>query len=80
MWLGVCREEEIAEIYNRPLIELIFDAGTVHRMHHNPREVQQATLLSIKTGGCIETCGYCSQSSSWSAPAPSLCITHREFY
>ncbi|KAJ1494109.1 hypothetical protein T484DRAFT_1609664 [Baffinella frigidus] len=59
-------EEEIAEIYNRPLIELIFDAGTVHRMYHNPREVQQATLLSIKTGGCIETCGYCSQSSSWS--------------
>jgi len=38
----------------------------VHRIYHNPREVQQATLLSIKTGGCVETCSYCAQSSSWS--------------
>eukprot|EP00960_Hanusia_phi_P030491 748651-Hanusia_phi.AAC.2 len=60
------RKEEVAEIYNRPLINLIFDAASVHRKFHNPREVQQATLLSIKTGGCIETCSYCSQSSSWS--------------
>jgi len=58
--------EEISEIYHRPLVELMFDAATVHRMHHNPREVQQATLLSIKTGGCPETCSYCSQSSKWS--------------
>jgi len=58
--------DEIAEIYNRPLVELMFDAATVHRMYHNPREVQQATLLSIKTGGCPETCSYCSQSSKWS--------------
>jgi len=58
--------EEIDEIYNRPLVELMYDAATVHRMYHNPREVQQATLLSIKTGGCIETCSYCAQSSSWS--------------
>jgi biotin synthase len=63
---NVSRREEIDEIYNRPLIELLYDAATVHRMHHNPREVQQATLLSIKTGGCVETCSYCAQSSSWS--------------
>jgi biotin synthase len=59
-------KDEIQEIYDRPLVQLIYDAATVHRMHHNPREVQQATLLSIKTGGCIETCSYCAQSSSWS--------------
>ena len=57
---------EIEEIYNRPLIQLVYDAATVHRQYHNPREVQQATLLSIKTGGCVETCSYCAQSSSWS--------------
>jgi len=59
-------KEEISEIYNRPLLELVFDAAVVHRLHHNPRQVQQATLLSIKTGGCPETCSYCSQSSKWS--------------
>jgi len=59
-------KEEIEAIYHKPLVELIYDAATVHRMYHNPREVQQATLLSIKTGGCVETCSYCAQSSSWS--------------
>lgn len=58
--------DEIAEIYNRPLINLIFDAATVHRKFHDPQQVQKATLLSIKTGGCPETCTYCSQSSKWS--------------
>jgi hypothetical protein len=43
--------DEIAEIYNRPLINLIFDAATVHRKFHDPQQVQKATLLSIKTGG-----------------------------
>lgn len=54
--------EEIREIYHSPLLELAFRAAAVHRIHHNPREVQQSTLLSIKTGGCSEDCGYCSQS------------------
>ena len=43
----------------------MFDAATIHRQFHDPRQVQQCTLLSIKTGGCPETCNYCSQSSSW---------------
>ncbi len=43
--------EEISDIYNRPLINLIYDAATVHRMFHDPQQVQKATLLSIKTGG-----------------------------
>ena len=56
---------EVAKIYARPLLELVYDAAKVHRMHHDPRQVQQCTLLSIKTGGCPETCNYCAQSSSW---------------
>ena len=57
--------EEVEALYNRPLLELVYDAATVHRMHHDPSQVQQCTLLSIKTGGCPETCNYCAQSSSW---------------
>lgn len=53
-------------MYHTPLIDLVYIAATVHRQHHDPREVQKCTLLSVKTGGCPETCKYCSQSSSWS--------------
>lgn len=49
-------------MYEQPLLELVYKAATVHRMHFDPREVQQCTLLSIKTGGCTEDCKYCSQS------------------
>ncbi|KAK9810902.1 hypothetical protein WJX73_006869 [Symbiochloris irregularis] len=58
--------EEIQKVFNSPLLELIFTAASVHRLHNNPRQVQRCTLLSIKTGGCPETCTYCAQSSSWS--------------
>lgn len=51
-------KEEISAIYNMPMLELLYRAATVHRMFFNPREVQQCTLLSIKTGGCTEDCGY----------------------
>ena len=44
--------EEVLAVYNSPLLELVYKAATVHREHHNPREVQISTLLSIKTGGC----------------------------
>ena len=67
--LGVVRHDwttdEVELLYNRPLLDLVFDAASVHRRFHDPRQVQQCTLLSIKTGGCPETCNYCSQSSSW---------------
>ena len=53
---------EIAELYALPFTELLFRAASVHRAHHRPDEVQLCTLLSIKTGGCEEDCGYCSQS------------------
>lgn len=54
---------EIAALFDLPIPELLFRAAEVHRAHHTPGEVQLCTLLSIKTGGCVEDCGYCSQSS-----------------
>jgi len=53
---------EIAELFELPFTELVFRAATVHRTHHAPTQVQLCTLLSIKTGGCPEDCGYCAQS------------------
>lgn len=58
-------KEEIAGIYHSPLLELIYKASTLHRRHHDPRAVQQCTLLSIKTGGCSEDCSYCPQSARY---------------
>lgn len=57
--------ERIVELYERPLIELIHDAATVHRAQHEIGEVQVSTLLSIKTGGCPEDCGYCPQAARY---------------
>ena len=54
--------EEIAALFDLPFTELLFRAAEVHRAHHAPDEVQLCTLLSIKTGGCQEDCGYCAQS------------------
>jgi len=54
--------EEIAALFDLPFTELLFQAASVHRENHPPEQVQLCTLLSIKTGGCPEDCGYCSQS------------------
>jgi biotin synthase len=56
--------DEIAALFDLPFDELMWQAQTVHRAHHAAGEVQLCTLLSIKTGGCPEDCGYCSQSKS----------------
>ncbi len=53
---------EIAGLFDLPFTELLFQAASVHREYHPPTQVQLCTLLSIKTGGCPEDCGYCSQS------------------
>ena len=53
---------EVTNLYNRPLLDLVYEAATIHRNNHTPNEMQMCTLLSIKTGGCTEDCGYCSQS------------------
>jgi len=57
--------EEILAIYNKPLMELMYEAATVHRKHNDPNTVQVSTLLSIKTGGCPEDCGYCPQAARY---------------
>lgn len=57
--------EEIAEIYNSPVLELIYKAATVHREMNDPSEVQVCTLLSVKTGGCPEDCSYCPQAARY---------------
>ena len=56
------REEALA-LYEAPFNDLLFRAQTVHRQHFDPNRVQLSRLLSIKTGGCPEDCGYCSQSA-----------------
>jgi len=55
--------DEIRTLFDRPFLDLLFEAQSVHRRHHAANEVQLSTLLSIKTGGCPEDCGYCSQSA-----------------
>lgn len=57
--------EEIKEVYNSPLLDLVFRSAAVHRMFHDPSEVQVSSLLSIKTGGCPEDCGYCPQAARY---------------
>lgn len=53
---------EIEALFERPFMELVFDAAAIHRRWFDPSEVQLSQLLSVKTGGCAENCGYCSQS------------------
>jgi biotin synthase len=55
--------ETAAAVYHSPFNDLLFRAQSVHRQHFDPNRVQLSRLLNIKTGGCPEDCGYCSQSS-----------------
>lgn len=57
--------EEIQAIYDQPLMELVYQAATVHRERHSAKEIQVCTLLSIKTGGCPEDCSYCGQAARY---------------
>lgn len=57
--------EEIVALYNQPFMDLIYQAAQTHRLHHDPNEVQVSTLISIKTGGCPEDCGYCPQAARY---------------
>ncbi|MCE7886979.1 MAG: biotin synthase BioB [Alphaproteobacteria bacterium PRO2] len=59
--LAISRDA-VRAIYERPLLDLVYEAAGVHRAHHDHHEMQMCTLLSIKTGGCQEDCKYCSQS------------------
>jgi len=55
-------KEKALALYNTPLMDLMYKSATIHREFHNPNEVQMSSLISIKTGGCPEDCGYCPQS------------------
>lgn len=55
----------VTELFSLPFADLLYRAQTVHRAHHVPNEVQLSTLISIKTGGCPEDCGYCPQAARY---------------
>ncbi len=59
------RRDELLALFDLPLPELLFRAASVHRAHFDPAEVQVSTLLSVKTGGCPEDCGYCPQAQRY---------------
>ena len=56
---------EIVALFELPFSDLMYQAQTVHRLHFDPNAVQVSTLLSIKTGGCSEDCGYCPQAARY---------------
>jgi biotin synthase len=62
---------EVEALFELPFAELVFRAAEVHRRWFDPAEVQLSQLLSVKTGGCAENCGYCSQSSSFKTGVPA---------
>jgi len=57
------RVEDVEALFEMPFMDLVYRAQQVHREHFDPNTVQLSTLLSIKTGGCAEDCGYCAQSA-----------------
>src|SRR5579883_533768 len=57
--------EEVRSLYNRRLLDALYEAQTVHRQYFETGEVQLCQLLSIKTGGCPEDCAYCPQSAHY---------------
>jgi biotin synthase len=59
--------EEVAALWRRPLLDLVLDAAVLHRERRPRGAVQMAALLSVKTGGCPEDCGYCPQSARYDA-------------
>lgn len=60
--------EAVADLYDQPLLDLVFRAAEVHRANNDPREIQLCTLASIKTGKCPEDCAYCPQSAHFETP------------
>lgn len=57
--------EEILDIYHLPFLELVYKAAEIHRQHHDANKIQISSLISVKTGGCPEDCGYCPQAARY---------------
>ncbi|AFR95906.1 biotin synthase [Cryptococcus neoformans] len=72
------RRSEIQKIFDAPLMEVIYRAATVHRLHQDASRIQLCTLMNIKTGGCTEDCKYCSQSSSYKTPTKASRLVNIE--
>jgi len=62
---------EILDLLQQPLLELVYQAQTIHRQYHPQGDIQLATLLSVKTGGCSENCAYCPQSAHYETAVDS---------
>lgn len=62
---------QILDVFAQPFADLMFQAQSAHRRHWDPNSVQLSTLLSIKTGGCVEDCKYCAQSASYETGLPA---------
>ena len=60
--------DDVVALFARPLLDLVFEAARVHRAHHDATRVQCSQLYNVKTGGCPEDCGYCSQSAHHETP------------
>jgi biotin synthase len=69
---------EVRELFESPLLDLVFRAACVHREHHESSEVQVCKLISIKTGACPEDCSYCSQSSRYQTEVEPSPLMQRE--
>lgn len=70
--------KEIKEIYETPLLDLIYRAATIHRAYNETGEVQVCTLLSIKTGGCPEDCAYCPQAARYNTGVNVQALMRKE--
>jgi biotin synthase len=72
------QQAEILAIYNTPFLELIYQAASVHRQFHDPKQIQVCKLISIKTGGCPEDCSYCAQSARYKTEVKPEALLEKE--
>ncbi|HEY0235768.1 MAG TPA: biotin synthase BioB, partial [Afipia sp.] len=70
--------DEAQALYDLPFMDLMFQAQTIHRANFDPNHVETASLLSIKTGGCAEDCGYCSQSAHYKTDVKATKLMDRD--
>jgi biotin synthase len=70
--------EEVKDIYDMPMLELVYRAASLHRKYNDTAEVQVCTLLSIKTGGCSEDCAYCPQAARYNTGVDVQALMKKE--
>lgn len=63
--------QELQTLYDRPLLDLIYESAAIHRKFHHSRRIQVCKIISVKTGGCPEDCAYCAQSSRYKTSTPA---------